>query len=356
MKVTVKHSAEMASLREVGKSLPEIVKMYPMYSRATVYRHANQALGQEAREDKRKNNPGRPSKITARDERRILRAIPRLRESEGSFSSPRIGVAANVAERMSNRTIRRCLNKHGYGYFRMRKKGLLTAEDRKKRVKFCNRIKSLRNEDFWKTHISMYLDGVGFQFKTRPLDQARTPQAREWRTRGEGLKLTTKGKKEGSVNTNFIVALSYNRGVVLCERYEGAITGQKYADIIDRAAPEAFRKSIAPRARRILQDGCPRQNSRVAMEAMDRNGAMVFKIPPRSPDLNPIENWFHIIKRRLRQQALDRQIEYETFEEFTERVQTTMLECPVSDVDAIIDSMGKRVNEVISSGGYRTKY
>ena len=56
-------------------------------------------------------------------------------------------------------------------------------------------------------------------FKTNPLDQARAPKAREWRKKNEGLEIgcTAKGKKEGSVNSNFMVGISYNGGVVLCE-------------------------------------------------------------------------------------------------------------------------------------------
>ena len=37
--------------------------------------------------------PGRPSKLSAKDnKRRILRPIPKLRDSDGSFTSPRIAV------------------------------------------------------------------------------------------------------------------------------------------------------------------------------------------------------------------------------------------------------------------------
>ena len=45
-----------------------------------------------------------------------------------------------------------------------------------------------------------------------------------------------------------------------------------------------------------------------ARSAWDEVGARKFTIPARSLDLNPIENIFHIAKRRLRQDALDRQI------------------------------------------------
>ena len=56
-----------------------------------------------------------------------------------------------------------------------------------------------------------------FEFKTIPHDKARAPNSREWRKWGEGLDIgcVAKGKKEGSAN--FIIAISYGKGVVLCE-------------------------------------------------------------------------------------------------------------------------------------------
>ena len=357
MKVTVEHSAQMAAMREAGIPVSKIVEKFEdSYSRATVYRHSSIRLGQPARADRRVNNKGRPRKLSERDERRVLRSIPELRRSEGSFTSRRVATHAGLAPNISNRTIRRCLNKHGYGYRQSRKKGLMTQEDRENRVKFCRKVKGLKCADFWKKYISMYVDGVGFEYKTKPLDQARAPSAREWRLKSEGLKVTMKGKKEGARNANFMVGISYGEGAIAVQQYFGSITGAKCAKITEECLAPAMERSVAPRARRILQDGCPRQNSKVSINAFDKHKIKVFKIPARSPDLNPIENLFNTVKKRLRRQALDQNIEYETFEEFSERVTKTLLEFPAKDIDKIIDSMGKRVDDIIKTGGYRTKY
>ena len=42
-------------------------------------------------------------------------------------------------------------------------------------------------------------------------------------------------------------------------------------------------------------DGCPRQNSKKALKALKDVGALVFKIPPRLPDLNPTKNFFALV-------------------------------------------------------------
>ena len=54
---------------------------------------------------------------------------------------------------------------------------------------------------------------------------------------------------------------------------------------------EAFDKSIDSFDRRVLMDGCRRQNSKEALKALEDVSALVFKIPPRSPDFNPIETF-----------------------------------------------------------------
>ena len=52
--------------------------------------HSSIRLGQPARADRRVNNKGRPRKLFERDERRVLRSVPDLRRSEGSFTSRRL--------------------------------------------------------------------------------------------------------------------------------------------------------------------------------------------------------------------------------------------------------------------------
>ena len=310
-KISHEHSAQIRAAYQLsnvrGKKL---LKMFPQYSKAAIYKHAKKPLNGESVFDKRKMNKGRPNKLSVQDKRSILRTIPKLREELGNFTSRRVQLESGVTH-VSNRTIRNMLNKGGYHYLRSRKKGLLHASDLKARKKFCQKIRRKNlSQDFWNKGISLYLDGKGFEYKSNPHDQARAPRARQWRKRGEGLKFrcTAKGKKEGSTTVNFMVAIAYGKGVVLCEQWEGTITGEKFASIVNRCFRKAFRNSANPKGKIFLMDGCPRQNSRAAMRAIDKVGAKVFRIPARSPDLNPIENFFHTVTMKLNNDAIDKQI------------------------------------------------
>ena len=118
-----------------------------------------------------------------------------------------------------------------------------------------------------------------------------------------------------------------------------------------------FKKSAnPPKGKLFLQDGDPSQNNVKARPAWDEVGARKFTIPARSPDLNPTENIFHIVKRRLRQDALDQQITREDFAAFSARVKTTLETITIDVVDRTNFSMGKRINEIINRKGQRIKY
>ena len=105
-----------------------------------------------------------------------------------------------------------------------------------------------------------------------------------------------------------------------------------------------------------LQDGDPSQNSAKAREALDSVRAEIFTIPPRSPDLNPIENLFHIVKETLRKDALQKEISYETMPEFSSRIKSTFMSMEAEVIDRIISSMNKRINKIIVNKGKRIKY
>ena len=80
------------------------------------------------------------------------------------------------------------------------------------------------------------------------------------------------------------------------------------------------------------------------------------RIPARSPDLNPIENIFHLIKKKLAKQALNLQIEKESFEEFKTRVLRCCNDIDPLIIDRTIESLPKRIDAILKGRGCRTKY
>jgi len=127
---------------------------------------------------------GCPKKLSQRDERKLLPALHFLRKNEGHFSSLQIMDQAGISPKEVNvRTVRRCLNGHGYHFLQARRKGLLKENDCKLRFRFAKMMRKNFSKEVWKKDIAFYLDGVNFIHKINPADQARAPDARIWRMR-----------------------------------------------------------------------------------------------------------------------------------------------------------------------------
>ena len=87
-------------------------------------------------------------------------------------------------------------------------------------------------------------------------------------------------------------------------------------------------------------------NSYVVKTALSEFGAELLSIPPRSPDINPIANLFHLVRRELDRQALSGNITHETYEQFSSRDSQTFktFPCECRPIVNIIASMDNRMN------------
>ena len=134
---------------------------------------------------------GRTKKLTPEHEALILRTIEELREQEGSFSSRRLMERTGIRH-VTDRTVRRLLNRNGYFFLQARKKGLMSQSDKERRVEFARQMQSNYPQSVWTEPIAFY--------KTNPMDQARAPKGRVWRKKSEGLKqgCLAKGSKVGT--------------------------------------------------------------------------------------------------------------------------------------------------------------
>ena len=199
------------------------------------------------------------------------------------------------------------------------------------------------------------MDGVSFIFKRKPNYDASVPKGKIWRKRSEGLRLTSKGSKnlpEGK-RLHFVVAISFNRGVVLAKDYE-RMNGKYFSDFIRSDLIELFRPRFQQKW--FVLDNDPSQRSNVARKVIKDSGATLFEIPSRSPNLNSIANLFRIVKKKLDRQAIVEGIEHKTWTDFKARVHKMITEIPVSVINNLLLSMPKRIEAVIKCKGLRTKY
>ena len=86
--------------------------------------------------DKWNQNQGRPTKLSDRQKRNILRQARVLQEEVGNFSMRRVMVKAGIPPSISIAKVRRVMRKEGLKWSHAQKKGVLTKSDLKFRLKF----------------------------------------------------------------------------------------------------------------------------------------------------------------------------------------------------------------------------
>ena len=206
-----------------GLSVRKVVEMCGI-SPASVSRIAKEN-GIRNRTLKITSKRGRKFKLSERQKRQLIRCLRALRRREGTFTCKRVMEEAGIDHaQVSLRTVTRYLNSKGYFYLQARKKGLMSVEDHKKRVKFAKHMRRNYCPDVWKKDMCFFLDGTSLTYKRNPLDQALAPQGRVWRKKSEGLAhgCLSKGRKEGTGAKllRLIVAISNDKGFICCEPYE----------------------------------------------------------------------------------------------------------------------------------------
>ena len=337
-------------------SIREIAKKAKV-SKSTVARYLK--TPNETRQKYSKGaNMGRPKTLSVRDVRHLKRSITKLRTVNPNFTLKELirfsGLQSSGA---SYSTFYREINSAGFKYLNARKKGLLNHRDCRRRYKFgqkCRKILKIQ-PNLFHSSISFYLDGVSFVFKRQPMQDAAAPKGKIWRTRSEGLRLTSKGSKDlpGGKRLHFLVAIAFNRGVVLAKEYEH-MSGEYFSGFVKRNLSTLF--TAKNQQKWFVMDNDPSQRSKVAKKAINDSGATLFEIPARSPDLNPIENLFHIVKKQLESQAISECIYQEKWPEFKARVRKTILKIPTTYINNLLLSMPKRIDDVIKCKGFRTRY
>lgn len=114
---------------------------------------------------------------------------------------------------------------------------------------------------------------------------------------------------------------------------------------------------MLPHAKRFMskgwifqQDNDPKHASVHVREWFQRKKVEVMQWPAQSPDLNPIENLWDAVERRIRDRS------YSNQHELFAAIQSAWSDIPKSIIDRLIDSMKRRCEEVIKNFGYATRY
>ena len=216
----------------------------------------------------------------------------------------------------------------------------ISKENRIKRVNWCKEHLLWTDED-WKT--VLWSDESPFELR----DGMRR---RVWKLREETFHVTHyTGTVKHEVKINVWGCFSYD-GVGTLYWMDGNMDAKQYCKILREAmAPSA--DDLFPEGEFIFQqDNDPKHTSNMTYEWLDSKGIDYMEWPAYSPDLNPIENLWSILKQRMRSRNCKNE------EELWHCIQEAWYDIPIDIIHNLVDSMQRRCRAVIEMKGYPTKY
>ena len=131
---------------------------------------------------------------------------------------------------------------------------------------------------------------------------------------------------------------------------DGIMTKESYLKIIRQNVERSVRKLLIGEDFIFQQDNDPNHTAGVVQQYINQRGWEVIEHPPQSPDLNVIEHLWDEIDRRI-----DR-IEVNTYEQLKGKISQVWLSVEPECAQKLVESMPRRLQQVIEAKGGNTSY
>jgi transposase len=287
-----------------------------------------------------KKRSGRPRKTNFAQDDRLRRFILRhpfktAREIKGELP----GFAD-----ISVRTIQHlCQKRLGLPSRCAAKKPLLTAKMVKKRLAFCKKHRSWTEKD-WES--VMFSDESTFRLINPRAQKVRRPSTMN---RYKQRYVVVNVKHSASVMVWGCFCGNGGRGSLYFLPPKATMNGDRYMKVLEE---KLFPWMERLGATKFLQDGAPCHTSKKVMALLKEKKISVMDWPGNSPDLNPIENLWAIMKARLKR------VPNITSLPLLERAIKMMWvkDLPISLMKKLAHSMPKRIQMCIQNQGQMSKY
>ena len=290
----------------------------------TIYRNLKKI--KDTGDIKRKHGSGRIKKITPSASRAIGQYIRR----EPSISARSVAVKLeDIGVDVSRSTVSRHLTGLGYKNALPLCTPMLTPVHKQKRVEWAQK----HLNDNWNR--TLFSDETAFQLFQNTI--------RHWYKGARPIRPMPKDRSKIFAWGGFCI-----KGTTSLFCFKRIMDGKFYTEILAKQLPEV--RSMLRGRWRLQQDNDPKHTSHIAKEFLDDNVPEVMDWPSNSPDLNPIENLWAIVKRNVELRRPKNLSELECFlgEEWRN--------IPNSLLINLVNSMSQRCKEVIEKNGERISY
>ena len=311
-----------------------------------------------------KPRSGRPKKLTDQDEDNIIKKIKKNRQTTAQEIADYLNLQVSIS------TIKRALHRKGYYGRVAAKKPFITAENAMKRLEWCKQHATLTGED-WKKFIWSDESSVEIGRQSR--------QIKVWRRHKERFKkhclLPTfkSGRTSVSIWAAFIgdqkseIAIRMpptKRKKKNDENDEtdvgvgGRLNADGYINILDKYLLDIIKKGTNKMSKKdkakikFVQDGARIHTAKKTLKWLEDQQISVMDWPAQSPDLNPIENLWKILKdqvNRRRPRPMNAEAMAEALRDEWDEIEGDLLL-------RLCESMPNRIQLVIANRGYPCRY
>lgn len=325
------------SLLKKGISTREVCKKYAI-SQSSVQRIRSKYCS-----DISGPSAGRPKILSAQNKRSLARFIT----SGVAKSAVMAGkLIENVGVRCSRWTIRRALKEMNFKAIEKKKKPMISKKNIKARLAFAKKYMHWTVDD-WKRVIWSDESKIN-----RILSDGR-----QWAWIRKGESLQRRHVQETiKFGGGFVMLWGcftvYGLGSL--SRISGRMNQYMYQEILNTKLRETVENMPIHERNIVFQhDRDPKHMANSVQNWLQLQPFQVLDWPAQSPDLNPIENLWAILKRQIRD-------EYDSpprnLNELWERVEQQWYAIPQEICTNLVESMPRRIAAVLSAKGLWTKY
>jgi transposase len=325
------------TLLQNGRSYSQVAAQLSL-SRAMVHK-----IKQEHLPNLAKRQAGRPRRLNARQVRSMVRQITSGQLDTATEAAKLLKQVKNID--VSAKTVRRALRQAGMKAVVKQKKPLLRPRHIRDRLAFAERHKDWTVDD-WKRVI--------WSDETKINRFGSDGRKWCWKTPGEQLQprhvQATVKHGGGSL---MVWGCMTAQGPGYLTKIDQGLDAELYCSILEDELQATVEWYGMDRDKVIFQhDNDPKHTAKRTVQWLKDHQFEVLQWPAQSPDLNPIEHLWDLLKRRL--------AAYERMPsgmiELWERVQVEWNKIAAEECVKLIESMPRRVAAVLKAKGGFTKY
>jgi transposase len=286
---------------------------------------------------------GHPSKLSPTDRRRIVSSITSGKVENAVQATHLINSA--LSSPITSQTVHNVLKSASLKAVVKKKKPLLSVRHRQHRLAFALKHQQWTIEDWTR---------VIWSDETKINRIGSDGRKYVWKVAGKALqdKEVQGTVKFGGGSLMVWGCMGWN-GVGILAEVEGRMNAGQYVSILEDNLLPTMENSGIPEENIIFQqDNDPKHTSKRAQEWLESQGIKVLDWPAQSPDLNPIEHLWQILKKKLNSYATSPRGVWELWE----RIEMEWGKIEVEECQRLIESMPRRVEAVIKAKGGHTKY